>query len=110
MNKYSSMNRRAFVKYSGLTLASIPIFVTNTVAQELPILTEDDPTGMALAYIADTTLVDTDKYPNHQVTQLCSNCAMYTGDIDSDTGPCAIFPGKSVAANGWCSVWVEKPA
>ena len=38
----------------------------------------------------------------------CSNCQLYSGDAGADWGPCAIFPGKHVAAKGWCSAWVKK--
>ncbi|WP_305809871.1 high-potential iron-sulfur protein [Photobacterium kishitanii] len=28
----------------------------------------------------------------------------------SDWQPCAIFPGKTVNINGWCSAYAPKPA
>jgi hypothetical protein len=33
----------------------------------------------------------------------------YTGKAGAASGPCNIFPGKDVAAAGWCKVWVLKP-
>ena len=33
----------------------------------------------------------------------------YTGKAGSAEGPCNIFPGKNVKAQGWCKVWVLKP-
>jgi hypothetical protein len=33
----------------------------------------------------------------------------YTGKAGGEEGPCNIFPGKNVKAQGWCKVWVLKP-
>ena len=30
------------------------------------------------------------------------------GKAGAVEGPCPLFPGKSVAANGWCASWVKK--
>jgi len=72
------------------------------------VLSESDRQAAALRYKADTTKVDQAMFPKHDNTQMCSNCTLYQGKADAATGPCAIFPGKSVAQKGWCSAWVKK--
>ena len=37
--------------------------------------------------------------------QLCANCAQWKGPRDRAWGPCTIFYGRPVAAEGWCTVW-----
>ena len=57
----------------------------------------DDPTAKALAYTEHST--EADKH--------CGNCNLYQGGTAA-SGPCPIFPGKEVAATGWCKSWVKK--
>jgi hypothetical protein len=33
---------------------------------------------------------------------------LYTGKPKDASGPCSLFAGKHVTANGWCSAWVKK--
>ena len=58
----------------------------------------------------DATTVDTAKFPKRAgdagATQFCDNCQLYQGG--DEWGPCSIFPGKAVAAKGWCNAWVPK--
>lgn len=77
-------------------------------AQAAPMVNEKDAQAMSLGYAADSTKVDAKKYPKHAATQLCSNCALYTGKAGEASGPCGIFPGKHVAAKGWCSAYAKK--
>lgn len=35
---------------------------------------------------------------------ICGNCQFFT----AATGACTLFPGFSVAAQGWCSAWAKK--
>jgi len=77
---------------------------------EMPKLSVDDPQAKSLAYVEDTTSIDTAKQPRFQAGQACSNCALYQKKDDPDWGGCSIFPGKLVAAAGWCSVYAPKPS
>jgi len=71
-------------------------------AEDLPHLTTDDPTAKALNYTEDAT-----KAPApHQAGQACANCNFFSGT--GAYGPCQLFPGKSVAAKGWCSGYAKK--
>lgn len=75
---------------------------------DLPRLSEDDPQAQSLSYVHDATTVDQASQPRYAPGQLCSNCALYTGDADAEWGGCSIFPGKAVKASGWCSVYAPK--
>ena len=102
-----SISRRNFL--SGM--AAVPaatVLVSRVGADELPRITEDDPVAVALKYVHDVADVDP-ATPRFDPSQNCANCAQIQGEEGAQWRPCAIFPGKSVAANGWCSVWVAKP-
>lgn len=38
----------------------------------------------------------------------CSGCQFYTDPSASEWGPCIIFPGKLVSADGVCNSWRER--
>lgn len=75
-------------------------------ASGLPQLAEDDAQAVALGYKHDATTVSNARY---EAGQKCQNCVLYTGG-DAPWGPCSIFPGKQVNANGWCSTYAPRPA
>lgn len=95
-------SRRRFMRVAGGSLAVLPfagLLPARTAAgAELPPVTADDPTAKALAYVDESTVAG----------QFCHNCNFWQGG-DADRGPCQIFPGKSVAAKGWCKSWTKKP-
>ena len=94
------LNRRQFVS-SGMALVAISpsllLSSRNAVAADVPRLDPDDPQARALSCAHDSPRAD----------NICANCQFYTSAADAEWGPCAIFPGKQVAAGGWCSAWVE---
>jgi hypothetical protein len=67
-------------------------------ASDEPRLDPSDAQAKALAYM----------HQSEQSGSNCANCQLYSGGADADWGPCAIFPGKQVAAAGWCSAWVKR--
>lgn len=69
-------------------------------AAALPLLSEDDPAAKAQDYVADVQ-----RAKGAQPGAQCSNCSVYGGADGADAGPCTIFPGKFVKANGWCKSW-----
>ena len=77
-------------------------------AKQLPHLDEKDKLAVATAYHADAAKVDAAKYSVYKAGQLCSNCEQIQGKDGELWRPCKIFPGKSVAAGGWCKVWIKK--
>ncbi|WBY03143.1 high-potential iron-sulfur protein [Ramlibacter tataouinensis] len=78
-------------------------------AQAQQKLDPKDPQATALGYVEDTTQADSKKFPKHANDQKCDGCQLYSGAANAKEGPCALFGGKLVTANGWCSSWVKKP-
>ncbi len=70
-------------------------------------LSEDDPAASALGYRHEASQVDTAAYPRKTAEMVCSNCALWQGG-DAPWGGCSIFPGKQVAAAGWCNAWAPR--
>ena len=74
-------------------------------------VSEDNATAKAMGYRHDATQVDVAKYPGRAgeagSEQFCHNCQLYKAGSEDGWGACAIFPGKQVNANGWCSAWVS---
>lgn len=75
---------------------------------ELVPLNDGDPQAKALGYVSDATTVDASEQPRYEAGQACSNCALFMGAEGDENGPCSIFPGRLVAATGWCSVYAPK--
>jgi hypothetical protein len=105
-----SKTRREILKLT-VSAAAVPacaalLRVKPAMAQDLPHLTTDDPTAMALAYVEDAT---TSTHPRYMAGQTCAGCAQIQGEAGADWRPCALFPGKVVSSHGWCNVWVAKP-
>lgn len=103
----SSSSRRIFLAQ---VMAGGTVVVTlGARAQPAPMLDEKDAQASALGYVTDTTKADSSKFPKHTKDQKCSHCQLYTGKAGDKSGPCPVFAGKQVAADGWCSAWVKKP-
>jgi hypothetical protein len=75
-------------------------------ADDLPHVSESDPTAKALGYVEDAS---TTKDPKHTAGNSCANCQFYSGAA-TGYGPCQLFPGKSVSAKGWCISHTTKKA
>jgi hypothetical protein len=84
--------------------------VADAAPGELPPVELDDPTAQALGYKHDADNVDAQRYPDRDPAHRCSNCILYTGDAGDQWGPCSLFPGRVVNANGWCSSYTPRPA
>lgn len=103
--------RREFLKMTGVA-AGVGVFAMtlprHARAEDLPHLSETDPTAAALGYREDASKVDATKYPMHKAGQLCSNCKFFGGTDQTPWASCQIFPGKFVSAKGWCSAYNPK--
>ncbi|MEX0871158.1 MAG: high-potential iron-sulfur protein, partial [Aquisalimonadaceae bacterium] len=73
-------------------------------ASDLPRVSEDDSTAKNLKYVHDAASSDARKNSN----EFCHNCRYFKGTQSTEWERCDIFPGKAVAAEGWCNVWVAK--
>jgi hypothetical protein len=98
--------RRTLLKGALASLAAIPVVVATRA--DAAALDPNDPSAKALGYVADTTKVDAKANPMHKPEQKCSNCMQFKGAAGSAAGPCGIFPGKEVSANGWCKAYAKK--
>lgn len=106
------LTRRFFIQGVALAVPAGATLLQVAAAQEKPpILDPDDPAAKALLYVHDTNEVDKSNplAARHTPEQKCSNCLQIQGKDGEEWRPCAIFPGKLVAADGWCSVWAKKP-
>ena len=100
----SMVTRRRFLKTAGAVSAvGVPLVAASS--EEVPRLSESDPTAIALKYVHDARSLDAGVRP---ADQFCNNCALYAGNADDEWAACSIFPGKVVAGRGWCSVWAPK--
>ena len=105
----SKIARRKFIQLSAVAAAGCLVNPGREArAQELPKLAEDDPLAMAMKYVHDATTVDPASRPQPAEVQNCANCALIQGNDGDEWRPCQIFPGKAVAAAGWCTVWAPK--
>ena len=105
----STIPRRKFIQLSAVAAAGcLALPGREARADELPHLSIDDPMAQAMKYTHDASSVDPAARNNPAADQICSNCALILGTDGEHWRPCSIFPGKSVAAKGWCSVWTPK--
>ncbi|WP_431636714.1 high-potential iron-sulfur protein [Dyella sp. KULCS107] len=97
----SNESRRRFLKIAAGTAAAAVVVGTLprlARAADLPHVSASDPTAKALGYVEDASAT---KDPKHKAGDTCANCQFYSGGA-TGYGPCQLFPGKSVAAKGWC--------
>ena len=100
-------SRRTFVKTGIAGIAGLQLVVLggDALASDLPRLSEDDTTAKALGYVHDATTVS--EQERGAADRNCANCRFWTAG-DEPWGPCALFPGKAVAREGWCKGWVAR--
>ncbi len=84
-----------------LSLAVAPL--RTALAADPPMLSPDAKEAKALKYVDDAS-----KAQGAVKGSTCANCGLYQGHAGAATGPCQIFPGKSVKAAGWCSSWAPQ--
>ncbi len=105
----SKIARRKFIQLSAAAAAGCLMQNSReAMADELPKLALDDPMAQAMKYTHDASSVDAAARVNPAAEQSCTNCALIQGADGDEWRPCQIFPGKSVNAAGWCSVWAPK--
>ncbi|MBT5031701.1 MAG: high-potential iron sulfur protein 2 [Proteobacteria bacterium] len=98
-------DRRKFLSVVGAGALAVPISTLMkdgvAFAQEAPMVSIDDPTAQALQYI-EVSAVD---------GAYCKDCVLYTdlSKVEEAAGPCALFPGKNVTADGWCISYAKRP-
>ncbi len=102
-------SRRRFLLGSAAIAASLPLVIRElgkpAFAQDLPKLPLDNAQAKALAYIEDASK---STHPNFKAGSNCANCQFIQGKDGEAWRPCTLFPGHSVASEGWCSAWAKK--
>lgn len=99
-------NRRVFM-IQAATCAALPV-VAQAATPAPALVDEKDAQASALGYVADTNKTDKKKFPKHEASQKCNNCALYQGKVGDAQGGCPLFAGKQVTGPGWCSAWAKK--
>jgi hypothetical protein len=101
------IDRRRFLMGLAVAAPATSLVVSRGAwAADLPKLALSDPLAMGLQYVEDAT---TSTAGNYTAGSTCDNCLQIQGTEGDAFRPCAIVPGKSVAAAGWCTAWVAKP-
>jgi len=107
----TSSSRRDFLFRLG-TLAGATAFAGALTpvadARALPHLTTQDPQAVALHYTEDANRIDPSAAATHTAGAKCANCKLFQGSSGDAFGPCQLYPGKAVAANGWCMGFQKK--
>ena len=105
--KHSNESRRRFIKVGLVTAGALKagLLASRAAAAELPHLDESALNAKALGYVHDANALTAQVRGG--ADRACSNCRFFTEDA-KDWGPCSLFPGKAVAASGWCKGWVGK--
>ena len=105
----STIPRRKFIQLSAVAaVGCLAQPGREARAADLPHVSEDDPMAQAMKYTHDASTVAAGARTNPAADQTCANCALVQGADGEAWRPCQIFPGKAVAAAGWCSVWAPK--
>ncbi len=103
------LGRREFIQLTTVAAAGCFVGAAPNVQADEPIkLTADDPQAKQLGYVSDSSAVADTARPQKQPNQSCATCSLLQGNVGDEWRPCAIFPGKVVAAKGWCTVWAPK--
>lgn len=96
-------NRRKFIAMAGASAAAIPLTALVSALPShadghLPMVDPESAQATALSYME----------VSDKPEQKCATCTLYQGKADGKAGPCPLFPGNEVAAEGWCSAYVPK--
>jgi hypothetical protein len=103
------LTRRAAVKILSLAAAGSAVWPSRRApATEPAQLSEKDPAALALAYVANAAQLDIKKFPDFVKGSTCENCLQLQGKAGDSYRPCSLFPGKLVAAAGWCKSWTPE--
>lgn len=102
-------SRRKFLQI--IPVAGATVLAGRAFAQAPnPVVDEKEPQAVALGYVTDAKRVDKKKFPKYAPPQHCGNCQLYQAAATVPSAPCVIFANRKVAAPGWCSAWIPKPA
>ena len=102
----ANKSRRDFMRNSMLGLAALPlgagILSKTAFAQELPRVDTSSSTAQALSYVEEAS--EASDHPAYEEGEHCQNCMFF----NAETEGCQLFPGNSVAPEGWCQSWTAQ--
>ncbi len=101
MSQQSSRRRFIQLAVAATTLPLLQRMATHPAHAELPALSADNPQAKALEYVPDGT---TSKHALYKAGNNCSNCQLF----NAGNNTCSVFPGFTVAPEGWCAAWMKK--
>jgi hypothetical protein len=100
------VNRRSLIKSLLLGASGAALVpARRAISADLPHLGVKDPAAVSQGYVENAAQVDQKKYPKFVKGSSCDNCLLLQGKEGESYRPCDLFPGKSVAAKGWCNGW-----
>jgi hypothetical protein len=108
----SRQARRRFLKLATAGVAAAPLCAAHLarLARAQERVEEDEELAQQLGYKHDASEVDPNEWPDYEEGETCANCQLYHGEEGAEWGPCDIFGGRLVNADGWCVSWLEKEA
>jgi High potential iron-sulfur protein len=110
-DRISRQARRGFLRFATAGVAAAPLCVClGRVVRAQERVEEDDELAQQVGYRHDAADVDPNEWPDYEEGETCANCQLYHGEEGAEWGPCDIFAGALVSANGWCVTWLEKEA
>jgi High potential iron-sulfur protein len=110
-DRISRQARRGFLRFATAGVAAAPFGVClGRVVHAQERVEEDDELAQQVGYRHDAADVDPNEWPDYEDGETCANCQLYHGEEGAEWGPCDIFAGALVSANGWCVTWLEKEA
>lgn len=97
----NATGRRKFLRNSVLAVVAAPLLqfpLSQRARAALPRLPSTHAQAKALGYVEDAASVTA---ANFKPGSSCANCQFFTAENET----CSIFPGFSVAPQGWCTAW-----
>jgi hypothetical protein len=102
-------SRRAFLAGATVAVAvtiagGLKAHPARAAGEKLPHLTDANAMAKALGYTVNHNSISQSKYPTYKAGDDCAGCRFFRGTPGEKSGyaGCEIFPGYSVAAQGWC--------
>lgn len=98
---HNAPGRRSFIRNTILAVVAAPLVqhqLGRTARAAQPRLPSTHAQAKALGYVEDAATVTA---ANFKPGSNCANCQFYTAANET----CSIFPGFSVAPQGWCTAW-----
>ena len=87
-----SLSRRAFIENSAILIATVGV-PSVSWSDSAPMLSESDPTALALGYKANASTVDKAKYAQYAPGQSCSSLRAISGSRRFHLGSLRHFRG-----------------